>query len=161
MKEIICTILSFLIMNPAFARDSAAILKNEGAENLASEYVLRRFSGEKLMPIRIIGGVQKPGVYYLPQGTDLLTAISLSGGLSDTADPDEVVWNQISSKQVHQLEIADLMKDPMKNNPALGANDLLMIKEKQPVISNNTLLLITAISSIVGIAVGVAYLSRR
>lgn len=148
-------------MNPAFARDSVSVLKNEGAENLASEYVLRRFSGEKLMPVRILGGVNKPGVYYLPQGTDLLTAISLSGGLSENADPDEVVWNQSSTKKMHTLEISNLMNDPTKENPALGANDLLMVKERQPIVSSNTLLLLTAISSIVGIAVGVTYLSRK
>src|SRR5689334_15916147 len=88
------------------AKPTLSILEESGVqETRASEYVMRRYPGERLIPVRIIGGVQHPGTYYLPEGTDLLTAISLSGGLAQNADPEKVRWNQWSSQKFEVLDL--------------------------------------------------------
>ena len=125
----------------------------------ASEYVLRKYPGEKLIPVRLLGGVNRPGVYYLPEGTDLLTAISLSSGLTDTADVEKVHHARGAKPGVNRLTMDDMLADP-KKNPVLAANDLVMVEEKQPILSNNTMLLITALSGIVGITLGAIAISK-
>ncbi len=171
MKKIIRTVfnynllLSFTIYT-VFSSYAGAVTKNraleeEGiTESRASEYVMRRYPGEKLIPIRILGGVKSPGMYYLPEGTDLITALSLSGGLDMYADSSNLTLNQWSSKKVHHFDIADVTAAPEKNNPTLGANDVLFIKPRENDISGNTMLWLTAISSIVGILVGATVLSK-
>ncbi len=142
------------------ARGRVSSVLDEAQETRAAEFVMRRYPGEKLMPVRILGGVQRPGTYYLPEGTDLLTAIALSGGLAPNADSEEIRWNQWSTQKYSTLALEDAMISPKERNPALGANDVLMVEEKTPLLSNNTLLLLTALSSIVGIVVGAVYVSR-
>lgn len=125
----------------------------------AAEFVLRKYPGEKLIPVRILGGVNRPGVYYLPEGTDLLTAISLSSGLSTDADLDKVHHARGDKPGAQELTMQEMFSDP-KKNPVLAANDMLFVEEKQPILSNNTMLLITAISSIVGITLGAIAISK-
>lgn len=125
----------------------------------AAEFVLRKYPGEKLIPVRILGGVNRPGVYYLPEGTDLLTAISLSSGLTADADLEKVHHAKGDKPGSNELTMQEMFRDP-KKNPVLAANDMLFVEEKQPILSNNTMLLITAISGIVGITLGAMAISK-
>ena len=146
---------------PAWAIGADALSRTaDGQETRASEYVMRRYPGEKLMPVRILGGVQKPGTYYLPENTDLITAISLSGGLAPNADSESIRWNQWSTRKYQKLDLTEAISHPQEQNPALGANDVLLVEEKSQIISNNTLLILTALSSVVGITVGAIFISR-
>jgi hypothetical protein len=133
---------------------------DELSEPKAAEYVMRRYPGEKLMAVRILSGVRAPGIYYVPEGTDLLTAISLAGGLVPTADPERIHWNNFSANKYKMLDIQDSVEDPRTRNPVLGANDLLMVDETKPVISTNTVLVVTVIASLIGIAIGAKALSK-
>ena len=122
---------------------------------------MRRYPGEQLIPVRILSGVKNPGTYYLPAGTDLVTAVALSGGLTASADPEKVNWNQWSSKAHLQLSMDDAVKDPVHKNPVMGNNDVLFIEESKPWISNNTVTVITVISSLVGIVLAAKALSKQ
>lgn len=166
MNKLFTFILLFAFTSQSMAapgvRTSAATLGiSEATEQGASEFVVRRYPGERLIPVRILGGVTKPGTYYFPEGVDLLSAISLSGGLVENADASSVMWTKFSTQQYQTLDLANAMKKPKDLNPALGANDVLFIDSKTSLISNNTILLLSVISSLVGIAVGVTYLSKR
>lgn len=166
MKKALSSLLilsHFFAINPVLAAttNSKSFSLEDGQQEMkASEYVMRRYPGERLMPIRILGGVQKPGTYYLPEGTDLITAISLSGGLATNADREKVRWSQWSTQKYETLDLALVMEKPKSFNPALGPNDVLMVEEKSQVIGSNTLLVLGAISSVVGIVIASVYISR-
>jgi len=135
-------------------------LTDDMIEARASEYVMRRFPGEHLIPVRILSGVRNPGTYYLPEGTDLITAVALSGGLTPTANPEKLHWNQWSSQKSAILDLGDAVAEPQKQNPKLGANDVLMIDETKPWISNNTVLLISILTGVLSIALSAKALTK-
>lgn len=161
------SLFSYLLqVVPAHAADTAlesmvSRLRGQTAlpEAPAAEFVLRKYPGEKLIPVRILGGVNRPGIYYLPEGTDLLTAISLSAGLSSEADLHRVHHAQGNKTGSTTRTLHEMFEDP-KLNPKLTANDLLYVEEQQPALSNNTMLLLTALSSIVGITLGAIAISK-
>lgn len=130
------------------------------SEQKASEYVMRRFPGERLVAVRIVGGVNRPGTYYFPEGMDLLSAISLSGGLIDKADSENIKWSQFATQKNNSLSLAEMMEKPKDLNPILGANDVVFVEEKRPWFSDNSLALLGVVSSIIGITIGVKYLSK-
>lgn len=141
-------------------RDSYTLSDDSGGEAHASEFVMRRFPGEHLIPVRILSGVRNPGTYYLPEGTDLITAIALSGGLTNTADPEKLHWNQWSTQKIALIDVNDTVTQPQKANPRLGANDVVMIEDSKPWISNNTVLVVSLITGLLGIVLSAKALTK-
>jgi hypothetical protein len=135
-------------------------LTEDQSESRAAEFVMRRFPGEHLVPIRILSGVKNPGTYYLPENSDLLTAIALSGGLTPTADPSRLHWNQWSTQKYTVVDLEDAVAQPLKSNPRLGANDVIMVDETKPWISNNTVLVVSLITGLLGIALSARALTK-
>jgi len=135
-------------------------LTDDMIEARASEYVMRRFPGEHLIPVRILSGVRNPGTYYLPEGTDLITAVALSGGLTPTANSEKLHWNQWATQKSATLDLGDAVAEPQKQNPKLGANDILMFEESKPWISNNTVVLVSIITGVLSIALGAKALTK-
>lgn len=162
------TLASFLSYgSPALAAGSvdSIVSKIKGldaglTEAPAAEYVLRKYPGEKLIPVRLMGGVNRPGVYYLPEGTDLLTAISLSAGLTNDADPGKVHHSKASGQGRVIHHMGNMLEDPKRNSPVLASNDVVFVENETPVLSSNTMLVITAVSSLMGIALGAVALSK-
>lgn len=163
------TLFAFTCQSVAFAADEKGVRPprygfgedTSQSEMKAAEYVMRRFQGERLMPVRIMGGVNRPGIYYLPEGTDVITAISLSGGLMTTSDPSSVKWNQHATQKYRTLDLGDAIEKPKENNPILGNNDVLLVEERTPWISNNTLTLVTVVASILSVALSVKILREK
>lgn len=168
IKSIAVTlILSILIQPFAIAqtnKDKSFIpgvaAGDSSGERGASEFVMRRFPGERLIPVRILGGVRSPGTYYFPEGMDLVSALSLSGGLSENSDPEAVKWTQFSSQKENVLDLGDIMRKPKELNPTLGANDILYVEAKTTWFSNNFVSTLAVVGSILGIVLGAKALSN-
>lgn len=127
----------------------------------ASEYVMRRYSGERLIPVRILAGVRNPGTYYIPEGTDLITLLSLSGGLTSTANAENIRLNEWQSKKMRSVSLPDVMEQPSKYNLSLAPNDVLYIEDKAPAVSNNTMQVISLLSALVGIVAAGFIISKE
>jgi hypothetical protein len=137
------------------AADKASYSANEiNMETHGSEFIMRRYPGEKLVPVRILSGVKSPGTYYLPVGTDFLTLLSLSGGILPSSDTENILLNKWESKTVQEINLEKSLQHPAKYNPILSNNDVLYIPEKSPIVDNNTLVVVGLIGSIIGIIVG-------
>jgi hypothetical protein len=161
--------LSALLPSAAFAagplqtnalKGGPYTLTDDMMETRAAEFVMRRFPGEHLIPVRILSGVKNPGIYYVPEGTDLITALALSGGLLATADPDKVHVNQWATQKSTTFEMSDVMAEPGKMNPKLASNDVVMIEDQKPWISNNTVLLVTVLTGVLSIALSARALTK-
>jgi hypothetical protein len=130
----------------------------EGADDLTethtAEYVLRRYKGERLIPVRLLGGVKSPGTYYVPQGTDLVTILAAAGGVEANADPTAIHYNHAVNLTSSTLDLKKAMQNDASQNPVFAANDSVFVEQKTPLISTNTLLVLTTLSLIISIALG-------
>lgn len=132
--------------------------KLSGAEALveksASEFVLRRYPGERLVPIRMVGGVSQPGTYYVPVGTDFLSLLSLAGGIAPNSNSSAIQVRQWNNKVSQELDLSEAMENPAKSNPTLEANDIIFVPEQKPLISNNTFLALSVAASVISLVLG-------
>ena len=135
-------------------------LTEDMLEPKASEYVMRRYPGEHLIPVRILSGVRNPGTYYFPEGIDLISAVALSGGLTSNANPDKVHWNQWATQKTTTLSMEEVVREPKIMNPKLGTNDVLLVEDSKPFISNNTVLVVTLITGLLSIALSARALTK-
>jgi NADH:ubiquinone oxidoreductase subunit F (NADH-binding) len=143
---------SALAQGPAGNLPSGPLGLEEGR---TSEYVMRKFSGERLIPIRMLGGVRNPGTYYVPIGTDMVTLLSLSGGIAQGADSEQIQYRPWAGKKTRVLDLQDALDEPLKYNPTMEPNDVLYVAESKPVLSNNTMIILSAIASVIAIGTGV------
>lgn len=139
--------------NSALFDTLGAGVKGTG-EKSANEFVLRRLPGERLIPVRVVGGVSQPGTYYVPVGTDFLSLMSLAGGLAPNTDSSRIQYRQLGGKDTRELDLKDIMNDPVKANPHLEANDIIFVPEDRPLISNNSLLVLTTVATVLGVVLG-------
>jgi protein involved in polysaccharide export with SLBB domain len=113
-----------------------------------SDFIIKRFPNQKLMPTRLIGGVQKPGFYQIPENTSLLSLMSYSGGALPTSNLRSVtIWRQ-ESKQAIELDLEKVLHDPNSVDPIVQANDVIYIPDKERLISTDTVTLILVVSTI-------------
>lgn len=124
-----------------------------------AEYVYRNEPEEVLMPVFLMGSVARAGLYHIPPKTDLITLLTLAGGPTNDALLSETLIKHQSNK-VTEIDIQRLLKKPDLRSPSLANNDVIYIAAKEPVISNNTILVIGVIASIVGIIVGTVAISN-
>ena len=161
---VVLTLVSFFTAQLSFANTAEKKLPvglEESPEARASEFVMRRFPGERLMPVRIVGGVKSPGTYYVPEGTDLLTILSLSGGLQQNTDSEEIQLSQWQTKKTQTIDLERALSNPVKFNPTLAANDVLFIPEKEPLISANTLTALTVVATVVSVITAGFYIRNE
>jgi len=122
--------------------------------SLTSEFVFRNDPDEALIPVFLLGSVNRPGLYHIPRNTDLVALLTIAGGTSNDARlSDILIKNQSGEGMNRQLKIdldnhfhtSDVQKFP------LTSNDVVLVNSEKPWISNNTL-------TIVGIATSLATL---
>src|SRR5574341_1506410 len=70
----------------AFSQEASPPEENR---TTASRYFLGK-ENEFLMPVNILGPVNKPGQYMIPSETDLIALIAYAGGFTDYARIDDV-----------------------------------------------------------------------
>ena len=134
-----------------------------GTVGSGSEYVSGNYPGAVLMPINLWGAVGKPGIHHVPTRTDLITLLSLAGGPLPDAKIDTILIKRRASQgeQVIKIDADDFLSKPGVQSPVLEANDIVIIPRDKPVISNNTLTVITFIGTLLGIGLAGYALSKQ
>lgn len=153
-QALLLPVIFSLICPPARAADTSDIsryLGEDQPDRSASEYSLRNFPDEKLISVRLLGGVNRPGLYHIPVGTDLMTLISLSGGLTQDAKLDDILVKRPSRKSVLKVDLKEVVASPELPGPALEGQDVVLIRKDEPWVSSNTLASIGLVSSLVGV----------
>jgi hypothetical protein len=123
-----------------------------------SEFVFRNSPDDLLMPVYLLGAVSKPGLYHVPNRTTLTTLLTIAGGpLADAKLGDLVLRHageggQAGTGQVEKIDFEKVISSEELRNPIfLGQRDVVLVPAKEPAVSQNTLLVLTLISGIVGI----------
>lgn len=153
-------ILSTLIimhaaLAPAFAAaenmGQSAFLEYLEQKSGPAYYTIKEFPNQKLIPVRLIGGVSRPGFYQVPEKTTLLTLLSYSGGATASSDLESVTMWRNEKKVSEEVNVMKLMRTTNTAEPTVNANDVVLIKEKQSLFSPNTLATLTVLSAVTAI----------
>jgi hypothetical protein len=129
--------LTFL-SSQAFAQSRAYLsnsMSDEMYRNKISEFFYNKTGAEILKPVKLLGQVNRPGIYHIPENTTLTTLLALAGGTERGADLNDV---QISNPDHTNSKIS--VNDYMKNgkDQALKANDIVFVPEKKYMFDPDT-----------------------
>lgn len=139
---VLCGLIAFPVNAGQVNLDSPNISKVDSTQALqkGSVYVYGDQAMDLLMPVRILGGVQKAGIHYLPFETDLLTLLSLAGGTTERASIDEITIKRTlkgGKTEIVHINLEALFEDDRTDNPKLMPNDVILIPVRRPMLSEN------------------------
>ncbi|MBC7396383.1 MAG: SLBB domain-containing protein [Bdellovibrionales bacterium] len=128
------------------------------------EFVAGKFAGAVMMRVNLWGGVHQPGIYNIPVGTDLVTLLSYAGGPNQNAElSDTRIKRTIgTTEEVIKIDVDDILKGKpvLGLNSGLHVNDIVVVPETRPIVSQNTILLLSVIATVASIAVASVVLAK-
>ena len=160
-------LFAFLIQSTAQAagRFSLGIegQSKDTAQSTVSEFVYQKDVNDILFPVYLLGDVARPGVYYVPGKMDLVSLFAIAGGTGKDAETSQIVLKrQLPSQQqeVTQINLDKILQDEHAQSKTLVKNDVIFVPSQKPAISNNTVLLVTVVGSVIGIVVSALALNQ-
>ncbi len=158
MRKIITVVILLSIINTySFAAQNELVKNSKYNINSASEYVFESYPNQDLIPIRLIGAIKNAGLYHIPSNMKLITLLALAGGTTTEADLENIlIGNDQPSilnvtnneKKSLNINLEQSLKDGSKSDYTLVSNDIILIKNKTPLISNDTFRMVTIFSVI-------------
>lgn len=150
------------INNPK-SMDGFSVADDLKVKGTGTEYVVGQTPDAVMMKVNIWGGVRMPGIYHVPVGTDLLSMISFAGGPSQVAELDDVhIKRNVEAKTVAMsVDVDDLINGKDVENPLLRVNDIVVIPESKPAVSQNTMLILAAVGAMASLALTAVVLTRN
>ena len=154
-RLIICLIMYSILVNQTFAAQADTGKSAKYNLSSPSEFVFESYPNQDLIPIRLLGAVKNAGLYHVPANMKLTTLLSLAGGTNNEADLENIVigndqQNVISpdgqEKKSLNLDLEEVLKSGAKNDYTLASNDIVLIKNKSPLISNDSFRIISIVS---------------
>jgi protein involved in polysaccharide export with SLBB domain len=157
----------FSLSSIAFAQSQeTGLLGDIKQPQQASEYIFRSSPKESLISVQLLGGVSRPGIYYVPPSTDLLKLITLAGGSNGSGDMSEILvrkiepktWAEIKSKAVteyqgaYEVDGEKVIKYGGAKQLKLAQDDFVYVPQKSYMVSSDAARTITLVSVVLGIA---------
>lgn len=161
---------TFLTISPAFAGNkdlvsSFELLQNESFNRFTSgsEYMSGQEPGTVMMQVNLWGAVRKPGIHHIPVKTDLVGLMSYAGGPTEKAIIDEIVIKrQQGTKQTKlRVDLAQLIHGEGSQNLSLQPQDIIVVPEQKPWISQDTLTLAIFASTIASILLSAVIIDQN
>jgi hypothetical protein len=153
VKSWIVIVSLIISTQPGFAQISFAPTFSEETfsntpPNRPAEFIYQTYKGEELISIRLLGSVQRAGLYHVPKNMNVTTLLSLAGGTSRDADLRKItITNEL--RQQHNplhLNLEQTFESGSGEAYQLQTNDLVFVAERRPFISNDTWKAISIIS---------------
>lgn len=160
LKQVNISILMIFFINSFAHAQSFRLSEKKQALSLrGSEYVSGTDYKTKMIRVKMIGEVNKPGVHLLPKNSDFTTLLSYAGGPTKDADITQITIKRKQNKGYKNIKLD--FKDFMVNNSndlTLKANDLIFIEKETELISTRTL---TIIATVLGAVVSGIVINDR
>ena len=120
----------FLIQGAAKAGEPTSYkIKSASGMTRAAQYYVGE-ENELMMKVNIWGRVERPGQYFVPSTTDLITLISLAGGPADKSRLDnvKVVRSGVGGAEVIEVNIKKFLKTgDVRLIPQLEPEDTILV----------------------------------
>jgi hypothetical protein len=139
LKRLYITIFFLLTTTLLFGQDAVRTQSTttglySGRPN-ASRYILSASGDALLMTVKVWGEVQRPGLYDVPIGTDLIELISAAGGPRDTAQLSKIKIIHSSKTQenssVSRINVKEFLDTgDLKIIPEIKPNDTIIVPMK-------------------------------
>jgi hypothetical protein len=123
--------------------------------NSSSEFIFESYPNQELIPIRLLGAIKNAGLYHIPTNMKLITLLVLAGGTTTDADLENILigndqrpihaTNETDKKSM-SVNLEEVLKKGAQNDYTLVSNDIVLIKNKSPLISNDSFRVVSVIS---------------
>lgn len=148
-------IAACLITNTSFALQAETNKNSKYNLSSPSEFVFESYPNQKLIPIRLLGAVKNAGLYHVPADMKLTTLLTLAGGTTGEADLENIVigndqkpLKNSKGEEVNSLnlDLEQVLQNGARDDYTLMSNDIVLIKNKEPMISNDSFRIISIVS---------------
>lgn len=160
MKKLITLILLLcLVVNQCYAVTTTSELARTVKYNVssASEFVFEAYPNQELIPIRLFGAVKNAGLYHIPANMKLITLLTLAGGTTNEANLENILvgndqqgakTNSANEKKSLSINLEETLKNGAGADYTLIPNDIVLVQNKIPLISNDSFRMVTVMSLI-------------
>jgi hypothetical protein len=94
-----------LLLQPALVRAQIVSPLDIKSGGVASEFFVGRQLGKPLVTVNLLNGVTRPGVYHVPQGTNIAQLIAYAGGAHPKANLAEISIQRNVAKKPQLVEV--------------------------------------------------------
>lgn len=155
MKKFTSGIIIYLFSIYSFAAQTDLNRNAKYNVNSASEFIFESYPNQELIPIRLLGAIKNAGLYHIPPDMKLITLLSLAGGTTNEADLENILIGNDQQAMLAKLgngkksltvNLEDTLKNGATSDYTLVPNDIVLIKNKTPLISNDSFRVVTVMS---------------
>lgn len=116
---------------PAFAYELNFGLEGASGKRGQAEFFNTNPEQRVMIKLNLVAGVGIPGIYHVPDNTNLLEAISLAGGGASNADLSEVYVRRETpdGTKTFEYNLDSVMKNPKTPFPKLENFDTIYVKQ--------------------------------
>lgn len=162
-RQLTCLVCCSLISAQAYGQ-SASFLNNMTFDRASgAEFISGNQPGTVLMKVNLWGGVNRPGIHHVPVKTDLMSLMSYAGGPTHRANLDDVtIKRDMGNKQeVIEVDVEELLTGASHHHVELAPNDIIVVPESQPLVSQDTVAVIGIISVVISAAIAISVIDRN
>ncbi len=156
MKALIsCLFIYSILLNQTLASTTDLNKNSKLGMGSPSEFVFESYPNQELIPIRLLGAVKNAGLYHIPENMKLTTLLTLAGGTNNEADLENIIIgndqttvkdSKGSENKSLTVNLEEVLKNDAKSDYTLVSNDIVLVKNKNPLISNDSFRIISIVS---------------
>lgn len=161
-RLLIISLSSLLVTLPCHGQTRNYLGLQMPQKQMGAEFMSGNRPGTVLMKVNLWGAVNRPGIHHVPVRTDLMSLLSYAGGPANNALLGEVtIKREIgTSRKLIKVDVEELIKGVSHHQVELAANDIVVIPASEPLVSQDTLALMGAISLIASTILAAVYIDR-
>ena len=158
MRRLAATVLLYttIISQSLAAQNELSKSNTKYNINSSSEFIFESYPNQELIPIRLLGAIKNAGLYHIPVNMKLTTLLALAGGTTTDADLENILIGN-DQQPIHtkdglekkslNVNLEESLQNA-RNDYTLVSNDIVLIKNKTPWISNDSFRVFSIISVI-------------
>lgn len=156
-RRLLALVLCLVHVETCFAQlyDMSKQLPSNG-----NEFFVGKEYGKPLIKVNLISGVQRPGVYHVPLGSDLAEVIAYAGGATDKADLRDITLTRQAEKPKKSIDI-NLTRELASPDPITRVADQDVIHIAVDRTVDKTMNWVGILSGIASIALAIAVIDNQ
>jgi DNA uptake protein ComE-like DNA-binding protein len=152
LRPLAMALLPFVFLQEAHALDYQLLEDRKNIQRSQAEYFNTNKDQRFEVKVNMVGGVQMPGVYHLPDNTNLLEAIALAGGTVNNADLTNVYIKRPTTNgnfETYHYDLSKMVADKEVHLPPIGDHDTVLVETSNS--SQNWVLALSILSAALGV----------